>query len=157
LSDELFAVAGGLGFSVVKDGRWSVSPLEVTDVLHGWSDGPRGRVLLRAGPVRLVATAQEVVAPAAECFRPAESFCGQTFALSTTGLFRLDITTPDATVSTSRHGPCFLKAHESAPAATVAPFVESGATSEPVDEAGSPSPGRSPGRPPEGSPRDPVS
>lgn len=104
-SDELFAVAGGQVFSVVKDGGWSVSPLEVTEVLHVWSDGPRGRVLLRDGSVRLFPTGQEVVAPTAERFRTAESFCGQTFALSTTGLFRLDVATPDATWERMDLGP----------------------------------------------------
>ncbi|MDX2010285.1 MAG: hypothetical protein SFW67_08850 [Myxococcaceae bacterium] len=46
--------------------------------------------------MRLLPAGEQVVAPTSERFFTAESFCGQTFALSTTGLARLVVTSTGA-------------------------------------------------------------
>lgn len=88
---DLFAVAGGLVFAVTSndEGRWSWERLETDQAVTVWNEGSRARVLRRDGSVRVLPTGVEVVGPTSEQFVAAEAYCGQTFAVSTTGLFRL--------------------------------------------------------------------
>ncbi len=87
---ELFIVSdGGVSVLTREDGGWAVSRLETGPASAVWTDGARGRVVLRDGSVRLLPSGVEAVRATNQTFLEVEAFCGRTFALTTTGVVQL--------------------------------------------------------------------